>query len=55
MEEWERVLREKLDLEIPEGIYSIVIEGKKYLTGKYGVIDHQVEIARESLKKEDEL
>lgn len=54
MEDWEASLREKLELEIPEGIYSIVIEGKKYLTGRGGVIDDLVEkerILRESQKK----
>lgn len=52
MEEWEIILRKKLDQEIPEGLYTIIIDGKKMLTGKYGVIDQKVEIAKESLKKE---
>lgn len=51
MEEWEVLLREKLELEIPEGIYSIEIEGKKYLTGRGGVIDDLVEKEREIRKK----
>jgi len=53
MEEWEVVLREKLEAEIPEGIYSIVIDGKKYLTGKGGVIDQMVDIARETRNSEN--
>jgi hypothetical protein len=52
MEEWEVKLREKLELEIPEGIYSITIDGKKYLTGRGGVIDQMVDIARETMKKD---
>jgi hypothetical protein len=52
MEEWEELLRKKLELEIPEGIYTITVEGIKMLTGKYGVIDHKVELARKSIKKE---
>jgi len=52
MEEWERVLREKLDKDIPEGLYTIIIDGKKMLTGKYGVIDQKVELAKETLKRE---
>jgi hypothetical protein len=54
MEEWEVLLREKLEGEIPEGIYSITIEGKKYLTGRGGVIDDLVDkerVLRESQKK----
>jgi len=51
IEEWEVLLRERLELEIPEGIYSIVIEGKKYLTGRGGVIDDLVEKEREARKK----
>ena len=47
MEEWEVLLREKLEAEIPEGIYSIEIEGKKYLTGRGGVIDDLVDKERE--------
>lgn len=46
MEEWERVLREKLEVEIPEDIYSIVVMGKKMLTGREGVIDDLVEKER---------
>lgn len=46
IEQWERDLREKLEAEIPEGIYSIVIDGKKYLTGRGGVIDQKVEEER---------
>lgn len=52
MEEWEVLLREKLELEIPEGIYSITVEGKKYLTGRGGVIDQMVDIARETMQSE---
>lgn len=52
MEEWEILLREKLELEIPEGIYSIIVDGKKMLTGRGGVIDQLVDIARETLNKE---
>ena len=51
MEPWEIELREKLELEIPEGIYSIEIDGKKYLTGRGGVIDELVEKEREARKK----
>jgi hypothetical protein len=47
MEEWEVLLREKLELEIPEGIYSIEMEGKKYLTGRNGIIDYLVYKERE--------
>lgn len=43
MEKWESDLREKLEAEIPEGIYSIVIDGRKYLTGRGGIIDQIVE------------
>lgn len=46
MEEWERVLREKLEVEIPEGIYSIVVMGKKMLTSRGGIIDQMVEEKR---------
>jgi hypothetical protein len=46
MEKWEIELRERLEQDIPEGIYSIVIEGKKYLTGRGGVIDQMVEEER---------
>ena len=49
---WEKELREKLEAEIPEGIYSITIDGKKYLTGRGGVIDQMVETARETLNSE---
>jgi len=52
MEPWEVILREKLEAEIPEGIYSITIDGKKYLTGRGGVIDQMVDIARDTLEKE---
>jgi hypothetical protein len=48
MEPWEVILREKLELDIPEGIYSIIVEGKKMLTGRGGVIDQMVDIAREA-------
>lgn len=54
MEPWEIILREKLERDIPEGIYSIEIEGKKYLTGRGGVIDQMVDkerVLRESQKK----
>lgn len=47
MEDWEVSLREKLEAEIPEGIYSIVVEGKKMLTGRGGVIDDLVDKERE--------
>jgi hypothetical protein len=47
---WEVELREKLELEIPEGIYSIFVDGKKMLTGKYGIIDQMVDQAWETLK-----
>lgn len=46
MEKWESDLREKLEAKIPEGIYSIVIDGKKYLTGRGGIIDQKVEEER---------
>lgn len=46
MEKWEIELRERLEQEIPEGIYSIEVEGKKYLTGRGGVIDQMVEEER---------
>ena len=49
MEPWEVILRERLDQEIQEGLYSITVDGKKMLTGKYGVIDQMVDLARESL------
>lgn len=52
MEEWEVNLREKLEAEIPEGIYSITVDGKKYLTGRGGVIDQMVEVARETMQSE---
>lgn len=52
MEEWEEDLRQKLESEIPEGLYSIVIDGKKMLTGRGGLIDQMVEIARETMEKE---
>lgn len=46
MEEWEQKYREILEQEIPEGLYSITIEGKKMLTGRGGVIDQMVEEER---------
>lgn len=52
MEQWEIELRERLEQDIPEGIYSIVIEGKKYLTGRGGVIDQMVDQARETINRE---
>ena len=52
MEPWEVILREKLEVEIPEGIYSIIVDGKKMLTGRGGVIDQMVDIAREAREKE---
>ena len=53
MEEWEVCLREKLEAEIPEGIYSIMVDGKKMLTGRGGVIDQMVDVARETMKNEN--
>lgn len=47
MEDWEISLREKLKLEIQEGIYSVEIEGKKYLTGRDGFIEDLVNKERE--------
>lgn len=52
LESWEKEFRQKLELEIPEGIYSIVVDGKKYLTGKGGIIDQMVDMARASLDNE---
>lgn len=46
MEEWEQKYREILEQEIPEGLYSIIIDGKKMLTGRGGVIDQMVEEER---------
>lgn len=46
MENWEKEERERLDKEIPEGIYTI--EGGKYLayTGKNGYINYLIELKR---------
>jgi len=46
MEEWEKKYREILELEIPESLYSIYVNGSKCLTGRQGVIDQFVEEAR---------
>jgi len=53
MEEWEVLLREKLEAEIPEGIYSITVLGKKMLTGRGGIIDEIVDKERETRQKEN--
>lgn len=53
MPEWEVILREKLEAEIPEGIYSILVDGKKMLTGRGGVVDQLVEVARETMRSEN--
>ena len=52
MEDWEIDLRRYLEKDVCEGLYSILIDGKKYLTGKQGVIDQMVDIARDTLEKE---
>lgn len=45
MDEWEREFREKLEREVPEGLYKI---GESLWTGKGGFIDFEVEMRKEA-------
>ena len=46
MEDWEKELREKLDKEIPDGLYEIGEPGDRFfmITGKGGKINFEVDL-----------
>jgi hypothetical protein len=50
MEAWEKDLREKLEGEIPNGVYIIDGSGGKAMTGKMGLIEFEVAVQREFRK-----
>jgi hypothetical protein len=50
MEAWEKDLREKLEEEIPNGVYIIDGSGGKAMTGKMGLIEFEVAVQREFRK-----
>jgi len=46
MEEWERELRERLNIEVSDGAYQIGVEKWIVWTGKQGYIDYLVALHR---------